>query len=165
MVSPCFVFKRGNMNYQPEVTQATEEAEDSLIGAILVQSSAGQMEAIRDVKQFLEPWDFRGCLPNDKPERWVWRGRIYYAMTLLDIPPNEINVALKMEQLGILQDKDCSLLCHCVWLCPCSLDYLYYAKAVKEYSMKRQAKYYADKGDLKGLNKVMSKSHYKGLQI
>ncbi len=141
-------------NYQPEVTEAVELAEESLIGAILIESTRGTNEAIRKVSAIVEPWDFRGCLKIDKPERWIWRARIYHAMTLCERPPHIINVAHKMIELNIFHNMDAALMQHCIAGTPCSLDYMDYARTVKDYSIKRRVKYYADKGDINKLQSI-----------
>ncbi len=142
------------MNYQPEVTGATDEAEEALIGAVLIQSSVDGGEAIRKVSAALEPFDFKGCRRDQKPWQWVRNARIYYAMTQCTLPPHQINVAHKMMELGILQEYDCSWLAHCVAATPCSLDYLDYAEVIKDYSLRRQVKGLAEKGDLSGIRKL-----------
>jgi replicative DNA helicase len=150
-------------NYQPEVSEAIAESEEALLGSILIESTRGTDEAIRKVSQIIEPWDFRGCVKTDKPERWVWRARIFYAMTLCELPPHQINVANKMFNLGILQNGDCALMSHLISVVPCSLDYMDYAKAVKNYSVKRQVKYLAERGDLKGLHKLTKSDFDEGI--
>lgn len=150
-------------NYQPEVTGAIEEAEEALIGAILIESVRSD-KAIHEVSKLIEPWDFRGCLKSDKPDRWVWRGRIYYAMTLCD-RPHIINVAHKMIELDIFHALDASLMSHCEAGVPCSLDYMDYARVVKDYSIKRQAKYYADKGDIEKLKQLPIMNMRRGFEI
>lgn len=150
-----FCIKRGKrMNDQPEVTGATTEAEESLIGAILLESAYDDGNAIRQIKQIIEPWDFNGCTKSDKPWQWIWRARIYYAMTLCEVPPTEIIVTHKLIDLNMLQKEDRALLSHCVWVTPCSLDYLIYAGVVKDYSIRRQAKYLADRGDIEGMRRI-----------
>lgn len=143
-------------NYEPEVTQAVEEAEQALLGSIFLLSSGGQTKAIKEVSKIVAPFDFRGCVKTNRPDQWIWTARIYYAMLECQGAPHIINVAKKMIDLDILQDNDCSLMQHCIYLTPCALDYLDYAKIVKDESIKRSARYYAQKGEIKKLRQLIN---------
>jgi len=142
------------LNNQLEVNTATEDAEESLLGAILIQSTGGSRQAIDAVMDIIRPWDFRGCVATDKPWMWIWRARVFYAMTLCESSPHIINVAHKLAELNLLEPYDCSLMAQCESNTPCSLDYLDYAKAVKDYSVKRQIKELSDKGDIEGIREL-----------
>jgi hypothetical protein len=139
-------------NYQPEITGAQIEAEESLLGAIMIQAQGGDNRT-KELK--IEPGDFYGCVQSDKPDRWPIRARVYYAMTQCDCPPHQINVANQMFNLGILHDGDCAMLCSYVAVTPCSMDYQDYAKVLKDYSVKRKAKWMAESGNIKGLNNLL----------
>jgi len=149
-------------NYQPEVTGAIYDSEECLLGSILIESTRGTNEAIREVSKLVEPGDFLGCMISDPPDRWTWRARMYYAMLQCELPPHTVNVAKKMVELEILHDKDLSLMAHCVAVVPCSLDYLHYARAVKDYSLQRKVKYHAAKGNFKRLNELTSNIKFMG---
>jgi len=115
-------------NNKAEIIKATYEAEDSLIGAILVESTDGTRDAINKVAPILSSADFY----NDMNRR------IYEAMLKCPEPPHQINVARQMVIDGSLVDGAVSYLCHCVSEAPCSLDYMDYALSVKAYSEMRQ---------------------------
>jgi replicative DNA helicase len=151
-------------NYQPEITGATVEAEEALLGAIMIQSAGGSSETIHQVSAVLEPADFLACLRWEKPDRWPRRARVFYAMTQCENSPHQVNVALKMVQLNILQDGDCVQLCCYVASCPCSLDFMDYARAIRDYSIKRQAKELANKGDFNGLRRLTERDLNKMLK-
>ncbi len=154
------------MNNQLELAEATTQAEEVLLGAILIDSCGdGTNEAIKKVSAIVEPKDFRGCIVSDPVERWVWRARFFYAMTKCTLPPHEVNLANKLTELGLLLKHDVQLMAHCVSLVPCSLDYLHYAKAVKDYSIQRQVKYWAEKGNLQKINELTSVKTRKGFEI
>jgi len=145
-----------NMNDRCSKTAAEQEAEESLLGAILLESSASSKESIRKVSPVVHYSDFFGFNPgHDKqPKLWPVNSRIFYAMTQCPDPPHQINTALQMDRLGILQDYDIAYMQHLVVICPCPLDYLDYAKAVKEYSTKRLVKYHAGKGNLRAIRNL-----------
>jgi hypothetical protein len=145
---------------QLELSEATEQAEEALIGAILIQSTGGFRHVIDEVAPILQPWDFRGCTRTDRPDRWIWRARVFYAMLQCELAPHIINVSHKLFELNMLEVMDCSLMMSCAANVPCSLDYMDYARAVKDYSIKRQAKYYANKGDLEKLGQVLDRPKY-----
>jgi replicative DNA helicase len=136
------------MNFQPEVTGATEEAEESLLGAIMVFQDK---EWARKAGVLLEPYDFLGADRRDKPDRWAPNARFFYAITKLTEVPNQVTIAYKLSELGLLQDGDCIRLSECIANCPCTQNFLPYAREVKEYSIHRQAKILVEKGDIAGL--------------
>jgi len=113
-----------------EYLTATIDAEDFLIGALLVESAGSTREAINKVSSIIKPETFH-------VER---NRRIYDAMLTCQLPPHQINVAKEMHSRGILENGDCSHLCFTVSLVPCSLDYIDYALAVKYYWQKRTGK-------------------------
>lgn len=108
-----------------EAVEATLQAEESLLGAILIESSCGR-EAIRMVRKIVEPLDFLSDRMN----------KIYHAMLNCQ-QPHQINVAQELHRTNKLFEYDCSYLCHLVSICPCSLDYESYALAVKRYANSR----------------------------
>ena len=150
------------MAQQPDNDIARFEAEESLLGAILIQSCANDRSVINQVSQIVEIIDFEGCFLKVNPFNWPVHARVFYAMLKCDNPPHEINTASSMNTLGILKIHDCVHLAHYVSICPCSLDYLDYAKAVRQYSIKKQVKYYADKGDFIKLNQLTRSPKYTG---
>lgn len=132
------------MRQDSEVFTATREAEGALLGAILVEASRGNRQAIHEVKFIVEPTDFL-----DAPFYDDQHTRIYRAMLSCADPPNEVVVAKQMDNEGTLRKGDCSYLCMLIATCPCSLDYEYYAKAVADYSLKRKLHYNTNKGNFK----------------
>lgn len=149
------------------LTGAEQQAEESLLGAILLESSDSSKESIRKASSIIHYSDFYGFNPgHDKqPKLWPIRSRIFHAMTQCPEAPHQINTALQMDRLGILQDGDITYMQHLVVICPCPLDYADYAKAVKEYSVKRLVKYHADRGNLQAIEKLTHQNDYKGLRI
>jgi len=142
--------------------EATLDAEENLLGAIMIQSCFDDHIAIDAVKDILQPTDFNGCWLKDRPFSWPVHARVYFAMTQCETAPNQVTVALQMAKLDILQLHDCMHLSHYVAYCPCSLDYLHYAKAVKEYSTLRQVRYHAEKGNLNKLHELTKPAKYIG---
>ncbi len=117
-----------------EVFIATKEAEEALLGAILIESaSAGTRDAIKEVSNIIVVSDFEDGQFHDG-----LRSRIYAAMLSCLEVPHQINVALELERTDKLHKGDCAYLCHLVSVCPCSLDYMDYAQAVISYSDKRK---------------------------
>lgn len=133
---------------------ATEDAEQILLGAILIDATGGNRDVIVNIATILQPQDFRGCSVNDKPLYWSINPRIYYAMLQTPDPPNIITVSLQLVKLNLFNLKYPAYMAECEYKCPCSLDWEYYAKAVKEYSLRRQARYYANKGDLQKVHEI-----------
>jgi hypothetical protein len=112
------------------------------------------------VVDVVSPGDFSGCYSKDSPDRWPVNARIFYAMTKCEYPPHIINIQREMIELNMLHNADIARMHHCISVTPTCLDLMYYAKAVKEYSLKRQAKYYAEKGDLKRLNQITQVNNF-----
>jgi hypothetical protein len=163
---PLYRGEKGMTNDPLEISEATSQAESVLLGAILIESAGdGSNEAIRKISTVIKPSDFRGCNPTDKPEHWVWRARFFYAMTKCTLPPHSVNLANKLAELELLQRHDVSLMAHCIWQVPCSLDYMHYAKAVKDYSIRRQIEYYASKGDIKQLHRLTKPEYEDGIKL
>lgn len=146
-----------------ESETAAYTAEENLLGAVMIQSSFGDKTAIEAVSLILETIDFEGCFLKDKPYIWPPHARVYYAMLYCENSPHQVNVALQMDKLGILRLEDCAHLAYYIRMTPCSLDYLDYANAVKEYSTMRQVKYHADKGNFEKLNQILNKNQNKPL--
>ncbi len=103
-------------------------AEESLLGAILIEATATHSLVIRQVQNLVNHTDF-----SDARERDNRRSRIFKAMTQCD-HPEVVSVAQKLEDMKLLRAGDCAYLSHLITECPTSLDYLYYAKAVRKYS-------------------------------
>ncbi len=110
-----------------ELLHAVDDAEEALVGAILIEATRGTRSAIDEVSGIVSPTDFR------KPQL----GRIFNAMLSCSLPPHQINVALELQMSGKLEKFDCAFLSLCVSNVPCSLDYRDYARAVKSYSLER----------------------------
>jgi len=152
-------------NYQPEVTGVIEQTEECLLGCILAQARLYHENVIDKVSKIIRPSDFRGCIETDKLDRWVWRARLYYGMLKCENPPSPVTLAHKMIELNIFHNLDASLMAHCEYEVGCSLDYMEYAHLVKDYSIKRQAKYYADKGDIAKLKQMPFMNTRRGFEI
>jgi replicative DNA helicase len=104
------------------------DAEEALIGSILLAASEpGDMQVINELRSYIAPMDF-----NDERLR-----RFYKAMLDCSLPPHQINVAQQLHVTGQLQSYDCSHLCHLIAECPTWLDYMHYAKVVKDFSVRR----------------------------
>ena len=110
-----------------EANQLMRDAEEALIGSILISASNGDREPIDELKGFISPIDF-----NDERLR-----RIYKAMCDLKTAPHPINVAQELNRTNQLKEYDCSHLLHLISICPTWMDYLDYAKVVKDFSLKR----------------------------
>ena len=111
----------------PEVLTATREAERGLLGAILIQASYTE-NVIGEVKSLVSPDDFLDAKQFDNKH-----SRIFKAMCECQ-QPHQINVAQQMNRQGTLKPGDCAYLSYLVSNCPCSLDYLSYAQAIREYA-------------------------------
>ncbi len=123
------------MTLIPEALYATQEAEASLLGAILIESSDGNREAIDEVCQIIGVDDFLDFTLYDAKH-----ARIFSAMVLGDGAPNQIVVAEEMNRRGLLRSGDCAYLRHLVAECPCSLDFPSYTQAVRDYADRRKGK-------------------------
>lgn len=159
-LSTHLCLKRGlNMaNDNIAVSIAATDAEECLLGAILIESCRGTKEAIQKASMILNPLDFKGVYPGDSPQRWARNARIFLAMSKCELPPHVINTALQLVKLNLFDIHDADYMRHCEYLVPCSLDYMDYAQAVKYYSTQRQAKYYVEKGDIKNLNRITNQN-------
>jgi replicative DNA helicase len=114
--------------FTSKVYEITLDAEQALIGAILIDSAfSSNRKAISEVATILTPSDFLD-------ERC---GRIYEAMLKCQGPPHQINVGKQLVDSGKAQTGDISNMSLCISECPCSLDYLSYAKTIISYSGQR----------------------------
>jgi replicative DNA helicase len=153
------------MNDTEEISGAQSEAEESLLGAIIIESSYDNGKSIKQVMSIIKPEDFRGCVINDPPWRWTRRARIFHAMTKCENPPHEINLAYKLAELNMLNKYDCSYLISCSAMVPCSLNYMEYARKVREYSVNRQVKEYATAGNINKLHEITKIKARKGFEL
>lgn len=113
------------------ITEATLEAEECLIGSILIESATyGTRQSIIQAVEYVSPLDF-----YSEQHRVIFE-----AMIKCPKPPHIINTAMQMQSEGTLTPKLPAHLRHCISVVPCSLDYLDYARAVKQYSDSRQGK-------------------------
>ena len=131
-----------NHNDTPEINQLVRESEEALLGSILINSANGDRTVVEELKGFISPIDF-----HDYRNR-----RIYKAMSDLKTCPHQINVAQELYLTKQLQEYDCSYLCHLIAQCPTWMDYLDYAKIVKDFSLRRNG-LKAIKPNGKSLNK------------
>lgn len=125
-----------------EVFIAAREVEASLLGAILIEATRPGSTVTEETRTIVSPDDFLDFRFHDNQH-----ARIYAAMLACKNPPNQIVVAKEMDNEGTLRKGDCVYLCRLVADCPCSLDYISYAQAVAEYSLKRQLQYHITRGN------------------
>ena len=119
-----------------ETYWAATEAEEALLGAILIESSNGSKDAITATSKVVSINDF-----TDYHRHGALRSRLYYAMLACKNPPHQINVARQLNIMGILKSGDCYQLAMLVATCPNCFLYEEYAKAIREYSEQRQGKH------------------------
>ena len=114
--------------FTAKVYEATLNAEDALLGAILIDSAfSHNRKAISEVATILIPKDFLD-------ERC---GRIYEAMIKCEGIPHQIHVGKQLVDSGKAQTGDIAYMSYCISGCPCSLDYMEYAESVVYYAMRR----------------------------
>ncbi len=116
------------MNQPSEIINASFDAEDSLLGAILIDATNGSKQAINKAKTIVNPGDFHQY--NNR--------LIFTAMLACKDAPHQINVARQMLNMGILEDGCVSQMSHCISITPTHLDYQDYADAVREYSQRHR---------------------------
>lgn len=119
-----------------ELSTATNIAEQALIGSLLIEGACQNAKAILEVRKLVAETDFRGYYENSSIINQIIHTRIFHAMLLCQYP-HQINVANKMNELGILKSSDCAYMSECIARVPCSLDYIQYARSVKDYSLRR----------------------------
>lgn len=117
-------------NNSSEILQASLNAEDALIGSILIESTDGTRGAISQVAGVIKPADFYTEMDRD----------IFSAMLSCPLPPHQINTARQMLADNTLDTGSISHMSFCISITPCSLDYLDYAESVKRYSEIRTGK-------------------------
>ncbi len=115
------------MNDSSAIIEATCEAEDNVIGAILINASDGSREAIIAIRAILQPQDFRQDINRI----------IYTGMLACPNAPHQINVAAELARQGTLQNGVIPHLHYCVSVST-GLDYVDFARDVKEYSQRRR---------------------------
>jgi len=141
------------MRAQEQLT-AIREAEMALLGSILIYP-----DVIGEVRQAIHPQDFA-----DHRFRDNLHTRIYEAMLSCQ-HPDQITVAREMNRRGTLRRGDCTYLCRLVAEVPCPLDYMYYAQAVAEYSLKRKLQYHTAEGNYDKARMLLDKKakpHFRG---
>ena len=111
-----------------EINWAADQAEDCLIGSILIESSDGSKTAIDAVRHIVSPADFRQFIDR----------LIFTAMLSCSDPPHEVNTARQMVQMKILEDGCISHMAYCQSVVGSCFAYRDYAKAVREYSQRRE---------------------------
>jgi len=117
-------------NETEDTLQAVYDADDCLIGAILIESSGCTREVINEVANLIEPSEFENPL----------NANIFKAMLRCEGAPHQINTARQMLDMHLLEKGAISHMSYCISITPCSLDYLDYAEAVKHYSEIRTGK-------------------------
>ena len=114
--------------FTAKVYEAVLDAEEALVGALLIDSAfSHDRTAISDVATILTPKDFLN-------ERC---GRIYEAMLKCQGTPHQINVGKQLVDSGKAMVGDIADMSYCIKGCPCSLDYMDYAKTIISYSGQR----------------------------
>jgi len=111
-------------NNDTEITRATCEAEDSLIGSILIASTDGYRNVIDEVAQIITPDHFKQW--NDR--------QIYIGMLACSEAPHQVNVARQLHSMNLLEDGLISHMSFAISNTPTWLDYLNYAHAVIYYA-------------------------------
>ena len=106
-----------------EVKQAIYEVEQSLIGAILIRSEGGDRTCIDELQETLRPEEFF----------FEFHRRIYTAMLRTKLAPELRTVVATMHEQDLLKPGDLSQIANCISVCPCSLDFDYYALALKKH--------------------------------
>jgi len=84
---------------------------------------------------------FKGFNNDPDPARWTLNARIFYAMINCPEAPHDINVSLQMAKMGILSKGVPMELYHDIGMVGCSIVYMDYARAVKDYSKARETKF------------------------
>ncbi len=108
---------------------ATKEAEEMLLGSILIDATGGGSDEMTWLVNTLKPDHFSdGHLPRPGNVR----SRIYSAMLECDRTPHQVNVARKMVNLETLDKMDIAYMSHCISITPTHLDLRHYAAAVKD---------------------------------
>jgi replicative DNA helicase len=113
-------------------------AEESLLGAILIEATATHSLAIRQVANLVNHTDFSDASDYFSNRR----SRIFKAMTQCE-HPEVVSVAQRLVDSKQLKSGDLSYLSHLIAECPTSLDYLWYAKAVRKYARGNEPSGYA----------------------
>jgi replicative DNA helicase len=135
-----------------ELRDATLQAEKTLIGTILVFSADSCTDAIDYCKKILKPSDFYDY-QETAPDNIHYR--IYRAM-LQCVAPQKINVAQKMNDLGILFPIDVAYLTECQSII-FDLDYESHSITVLRYSLQRQLKQTNDPIRINEINRELYK--------
>lgn len=112
----------------PESLIARREAERALLGALLIEGTQLDYEPAKEVSAIVIPSDFLDSKFHEGQHT-----RIFTAM--LQCPhPHQIAVAQELNRTGQLRKGDIAYFLELVSECPCSLDYLEFAKIVAEYN-------------------------------
>ena len=125
-----------------EEVQAARQAEENLLGAILVDASDGEADRhfIDAIAFIVKPFDFMGFDNRYPVNSWQCQnGRIYSAMLTCKGAPHSVNVAAELSRRGLLKQGDLSQLSHCIAELPTHLDWNDYAVAVRYYSQLRNS--------------------------
>jgi replicative DNA helicase len=110
-----------------DVIEVSVLAEESLLGAILIVSSYGDKTAISETRRIIQPEHF-----SDFGMYIPIRARIYKAMLDCDVAPHIVNLANYLKKINRLTKNDISNMWRYISLDICSLDYLTYAKVLRE---------------------------------
>jgi replicative DNA helicase len=115
-------------NNNEELIQATHDAEDSLIGSILIESNGDIKDAINAVAKILTPAHFHS-----------WNNRqIYTAMLSCPNSPTVVNVTKQLQIMNLLEQGMRAHMALCISIIEFSPDYPDYALAVKHYAEARK---------------------------
>jgi len=106
---------------------------------------------MRELAAIVEPGDFLDHHRHDNQH-----SRIFLAM-LSCSHPDQIGAAQEMDRQGTLRAGDIAHMSLCIAETPCSLDYLHYARAVANYSLRRKINYYNQQGDYDKVQELLKK--------
>lgn len=122
-----------------EVIVSREQAESHLLASVFIDPNCfSEVKNIVRVEYF---WS-------------EWNKKIYQAM--LNVKhPDQISVAQNMSQTGSLEDGMVSAMWLMIADCITSIDYIYYAEAVKKYAAQWYIDYYNKKGQPEKAKRVM----------
>jgi replicative DNA helicase len=149
--------------------QLREQAEHHLLGALLIRGAFDpQGDEIREVSELIVPKDFSDY-QRDPPHNQHFR--IFVAMQTLASQGKSINQVTVAQKLYETIDQshggdksncdvsDIAEMCGMVSECECSLEYMEYATAIRQYSLKRTIDYLTSKGELDKVAELLRRRH------
>ena len=122
--------------------EAYKLAEESLLGAILVDASDGNdnRDTINAIALIVKPSDFMGFDERYPVNQYQCRnGRIYSAMLSCKGSPHIVNVSTEITSRGLINPGDNAHMSHCTAEVPNSYDWEDYAVSVRYFSQLRKS--------------------------